>query len=211
MGLKTESFNKRLIVNWASFYTNYTDIQLNFEQGVSPTLKNAGDARIIGTELEAHALLGYGFQVDSSAGFMHAYYTRLALGTGLDSTNTNPTSLPLGTSLPKTPSVKFNISPQYQVMLPHEASLRFLVDWTHTSSVYNDVYNTPELKRPTVNMVGASVQYATRDDKVTLIVGGTNLKDERYITTGQNQQGGGFIYGTYSEPREWYVTGRVKF
>ena len=42
--------------------------------------------------------------------------------------------------------------------------------------------------------------------KMTLTIGGTNLTDKRYITTGQPQIAGGVIFGTYNPPRQWYAT-----
>jgi iron complex outermembrane receptor protein len=211
VGAKSEWLDRHLIVNWANFYTQYSDIQLNFQQGISPTLKNAGDAEILGSEVQADAILGGGLSLNGAAGYMDAYYTRLAPGTGIDSTNVNPTSLPLGTKLPKTPKWKVTLSPEYDYTLPNDATLRFIAEWTHTSSLFNDSYNTPELRRPTVDVVGLSLQYVSPDGQYDVVIGGTNITNERYITTGQNQQGGGIIYGTYNEPAEWYLTARFKF
>ncbi len=45
----------------------------------------------------------------------------------------------------------------------------------------------------------------------TCTLGATNLLDERYLVTGQAQIAGGFIYGTYSRPAEWYVRVGVEF
>jgi outer membrane receptor protein involved in Fe transport len=42
--------------------------------------------------------------------------------------------------------------------------------------------------------------------KTTLTIGGTNLANKRYITTGQPQIAGGVIFGTYNPPRQWYAT-----
>jgi iron complex outermembrane receptor protein len=60
-------------------------------------------------------------------------------------------------------------------------------------------------------MLNASLTYRLPDEKWSLSIGGTNLANDRYIITGQNQVAGGVTYGTYNRPREWYVTARVKF
>ena len=48
VGLKTVMFDDRLLVNTAIFYTDYDDIQLNFQEGASPVLRNAGKAELKG-------------------------------------------------------------------------------------------------------------------------------------------------------------------
>jgi iron complex outermembrane recepter protein len=48
LGLKSEWLNHRLLANAAVYYTDYTGIQLNIQQGISPVYTNAGDAKIKG-------------------------------------------------------------------------------------------------------------------------------------------------------------------
>jgi len=71
--------------------------------------------------------------------------------------------------------------------------------------LYNDAENTEQLKREATDMLNASISYRDPSEKWTVTAGGTNLLDERYITTGQNQHGGGIIYGSYNRPTEWFV------
>jgi iron complex outermembrane receptor protein len=77
--------------------------------------------------------------------------------------------------------------------------------------MYNDVQNTPLLERPKVDFVNASTSIVAPNGKTTFTVGGTNLTDKRFVTTGQPQIAGGVVYGTYNAPREWYATLGVKF
>jgi iron complex outermembrane receptor protein len=206
VGLKSEWFDNRLVANLAAFYTEYDGIQLNVEEGVSPTYKNAGNADILGTELETHALLGDGLSLNGAFGYLDAYYTSTLIGT-----ESPTTALPLGTKLPKTPKFKVSLSPEYDIPIATDSVLRFLGTWTHTTSMFNDSLNTPLLRRPTTDVFDASVQYDAPDDRYEVIVGGTNITNDRYITTGQAQIAGGFIDGTYNAPAEWYLTLRVRF
>ena len=59
----------------AVFTTDYSGIQLNFQQGVSPTIQNAGDARIKGAELEVSLVPNRIFRLDGSIGIIDAEYT----------------------------------------------------------------------------------------------------------------------------------------
>jgi iron complex outermembrane receptor protein len=202
-------------LNLAAFHTDYSGIQLNSQQGISPTLVNAGDARIYGFEAEAEALLGNGFVINSAFGFTDAKYTRL--NNVLD--NGQPLTLnscPLRTSepsdacdLPKTPRYKFYFGPAYTKSLAGGSALTFAADYTYTAKLFNDLGNEELLKRDATNMVNASITYAAPDDKWALSFGGTNISDERYIVSGQNQGGVATVDAVYSRPREWYATFRV--
>jgi iron complex outermembrane receptor protein len=212
-GLKTEWFDRRLQVNLAGFYTQYDGIQLNFQEGISPTIKNAGNADILGTELETRWLIGDGFSLSSTAGYIDAYYTSLENGINFGQSCVQPYQpcITLGSKLPKTPKWKFSLSPEYIAQLPNGASVRFAVDYTHTSSMYNDAINTSLLRRPDTDIVNPSVTYMSPNDRYEIVVGGTNITDDRYLTTGNQDTSGGLIYGTYNAPAEWYITLRGKF
>jgi iron complex outermembrane receptor protein len=201
IGLKSEWLDKQLIVNTAAFVSNYDGIQLTYQESTSPVTENAGNARIEGLEVEAQSLLGSHFALNGSVGYMDAKYTEVnvfARGT-------------TGSELPKTPKFKVSLSPEVHDKLPNGATVRLGADYTHTSQMYNDVQNTPLLARPKVDFVNASTSIVAPNGKVTFTVGGTNLTDKRFITTGQPQIAGGVVYGTYNAPREWYATIGVKY
>src|SRR5450631_1959199 len=52
IGLKSEWFDRNLIVNLATFYSKYDNIQLTYQVSTSPVTANAGNADIKGGELE---------------------------------------------------------------------------------------------------------------------------------------------------------------
>jgi iron complex outermembrane receptor protein len=192
-----------LQLNAAAFSTKYDGIQLNFQEGVSPTVQNAGDARIKGFEIEALAAPSDIFSIVASVGYLDAYYTEVA-----PQAQVAPNPFQLGVfadaALPKAPDWKINISPRVEVPVG-EGSLTFIADWTHTTSMRNDTEGTILLLRPSTDIINASLTYRPPSDQWNLTVGGTNLTDERYLVTGQAQIAGGQIYGTYSRPAEWYA------
>ena len=206
-GMKSQWFDNRLRLNVAAFHTKYSDIQLNSQIGISPTLVNAGDARMFGFEIEGNADFGNGFSAATGIGYIDAKYTRVAPGVG-----DNGVFVTTSFDLPKTPEWKAYIGPQYVMPLPNlGGELQFNLDYTYTSGLSNDLGNTQLLKRPHTDMVNASVTYTFPSEKYQVVAGGTNLTDERYIVTGQNQGGVANIYGTYSDPRMWYVTLRASY
>ncbi|HLY55639.1 MAG TPA: OmpA family protein, partial [Stellaceae bacterium] len=211
IGLKSEWFDHHLLLNWAGYYSQYDNIQLQFQEEASPVTRNAGNADILGTELEGHALLGDGLSLTTAASYIDAYYTYIIPGVTSDPATCGLSCVFIGTKLPKTPKWKINLSPEYDYTLGNDATLRFLLSYTHTSSLFNDVYETPQLRRPTEDIIDASVQYVSPDDQYEVVLGGTNITDQRYITVGSINYGAAFVDGTYNPPAEWYLTLRYKF
>jgi iron complex outermembrane receptor protein len=234
LGLKSEWLNHHLKANAAVFYTDYTGIQLDIQQGISPVYTNAGNAKIKGAELDLQAVVGGGLSLNLSGSYIDAYYTyvnplanipqEIIPPLGLNecpSTGINPaTGGPicnivggnsLDARLPKTPKYKFTFYPEYTMLLANQASIRMLVDFTYTAEMFNDSLNTPELRDSASRMLDASVHYITADEKYDLALGGTNITNDRFITTGSPNIGAGEVGGTYNEPAEWYIQLTAKF
>jgi iron complex outermembrane receptor protein len=223
LGFKSELFDHRLRMNLAAFGTKYQNIQLNSQQGISPTIINAGNASIYGVEAEIQALLGGGFSLTSGLGFTRAYYTFM------NNVGDNGYNLTLGScperdpaagapggpqvqngacELPKTPKFKSSFGPQYVANLPNSAALQFNVDWTYITHEFNDIGNTWQLERPDMNLINAVVTYKEPNRVWEFAFGGTNLTDKRYVVSGQNQGGVAVIDASYNPPRQWYATFR---
>ena len=201
-GIKSQFMDRKVVFNLAGFYTKYDGIQLNFQVGTAPTLQNAGNAEIYGFEAELQARPTRDFTIAANLGYTHARYVQLSPFV---------TGVTLASSLPKTPEWKFTLSPEYTIDLGDHGKLLVSADYTHTTSLYNDTENTPDLRRPATDTVNASVTYKAPGDHWELVGGVTNLTNTRYLTVGQNQVAGGVEYGTYNRPSEWYATARVKF
>jgi iron complex outermembrane receptor protein len=194
VGLKTVLLDDRLLVNTAIFFTDYEDIQLNFQEGASPVLRNAGKAELKGAEIESQAVLGGGFGFTLAAGYIDAEYTEVtAIGITTDS------------EIPKTPEYKINFGPTLDI-----GNVRIAVDYTYTDEMVNDSLNTEDLKRPAVENLNAAIRYMSPSGQFEFVVGGTNLTDERYLVTGSINEAAGEHVGTYSRPREWYATVRYR-
>lgn len=121
--MKSEVFDRRMLVNAAVFYTDYTDIQLQVQQGPSPVTQNAGDAKLKGVEIETQAVLGNGLSLNFSGGYIDAYYTFI-----------NPdTLIPAGSDLPKTPKYKCTLGPTYEFGVRNGARVRLQADYTYSA------------------------------------------------------------------------------
>jgi outer membrane receptor protein involved in Fe transport len=212
IGVKSTLLDRKLQLNAAAFNTEYKGIQLNIQIGTSPTIANAGNARIRGFELEAIAAPVRGLTVNASLGYIDAYYTSVSpAAAAVGGPNQFQAGTVVGASLPKTPNWKTNIAPRYETRIGNGASLIFLADWSHASSVWNDTQRTFILRRGAIDLVNASIAYQEPNDHWTLTVGGTNLTDNRYLTSGGSNIADGTFFGTYSRPREWYARFGFKF
>ena len=142
LGLKSEWFDRRLIVNAATFFSKYDGIQLTYQVVTSPVTENAGDAQIKGLELE---------------GSPSSLTTSRSRAVSATWTLTTPGSSQFGSSpydwaavLPKTPRWKAALSPDVHTKIANGGTLRLGVDYTFTSEMFNDVQNTPLLAGPNV-------------------------------------------------------------
>ena len=212
-GIKSTLLDRRLQLNAAVFTTDYNGIQLNIQIGTSPTIDNAGRARIKGFELEAVAVPFDGLTINGSVGYIDASFTQIAPAALV---NAGPipgiqAGIYVGAPLPKTAKWKVNLSPRYETKLASGASLVFLADWTHTSKLWNDIARTFLTSRPANDLVNASLTYTTADDRWSLTVGGTNLTDKRFLINGGPNLAAGAIFGAYNRPREWYARIGFKF
>jgi iron complex outermembrane recepter protein len=220
VGLKSQWFNHHLQANVALFYSKYQGIQINVQEGPSPVYQNAGDARIKGAELELQSVFDNGFGLAVNAGYMDAYYTYLnpcliyqncVLTQGVQA-NSIIGGFSYASELPKTPKYKVAISPTYDARLPNGSTLRLMADFTTTAHMFNDGPNTPLLMRPATHMLNASIHWLPPgSEKYEVIVGGTNLTNERYLTVGSVNYAAGEVVGSYNQPHAWYATLRAKF
>ena len=227
LGLKSEFFEHHLKANAAVFYTDYTGIQLNIQEGISPVYTNAGDAKIKGAEFELQGAVLPGLTLNLSGSYIDAYYTSIDSGANFpqyalpDGSTVCPAGPPicqfqgngiaLNAKLPKTPKYKATFYPEYTYVLGNQASLRLITAFTYTAEMFNDSLNTPQLRRPASRNLDASLHYISANEKYDVALGGTNITDDRYITVGSPNYGAGEVGGTYNEPAEWYLRLTARF
>lgn len=215
VGVKSTLLDRRLQINVAAFTTNYKDVQLNQQVGTSPTIDNAGTARIKGVELEAIVAPVSGLTVNASVGYLDATFSTLSASVSRpDVAGPIPglrEGAVVGGQLPKTAKWSLNLSPRYEVDLPSGASVVLLADWSHKSAVWNDVARYLPLRRPAIDLINASISYREPQGHWDVTVGATNLTDKRYLVSGGANDAAGVYFGSYNRPREWYARFGFKF
>src|SRR3546814_921577 len=153
-GIKSTLFDRRLRLNVAGFYYDYTDLQVGKVESTSTVLENAATATIYGAEVEIQARPVERVQLDANAAWLHArfdsYESRdLArpFGDGTTLINGNPGFNLAGNTLSQSPNFTFFAGAQYT--LPTTAGdfpLRGEVSYRSRS--YLTAFNVDEVSQP---------------------------------------------------------------
>jgi iron complex outermembrane receptor protein len=230
-GIKSESFNHRLRVNAAGYYTHATGAQRNtiVTSGNTTTTvtSNAGVVDIYGAELQVTALLGLGFTVDTTASYTHPKYVKFIDYNGFDRSHE---------PFPMTPRWTATLSPQWTGEIG-AGPLSLRADFIYQSKQYNypqgfyvgsdganhdavtgdvtsaaDVagYNAANTDKAHV-LINANATLTLLDGMLDLSLWGknlTNMKD--YVNTLPIPQLG-FARSMLREPRTYGATATVKF
>lgn len=199
IGVKGQFFDRMLQANLAGYYTKYKDLQVTVYSGISPVTINAAQSEIKGIEAELVLVPTSALTFAATFSYIDARYTQKDAGTNL------------GNKFVNTPDYAASINADYVVPLPSGASVDAHVDYSYKSSIARDAENTPELISPATNLVGALISYRSAAKNYHVDAGVTNLTDDRFIVSGQNQAGIGYVGGTYNRPREFYVRAGFKF
>jgi iron complex outermembrane receptor protein len=199
VGFKFDSADRRLRLNGAAFYTDYTDLQVQVLVGVQPLTANAGGAEIRGFELELQAVPVENLQLSAGVGYTDAEYTSL-----------DPTVLATGVRLDskfaQVPEWTGNFDVSYAFDLgPGQVTPR--AGLSYRSETYMNAINTPSLRQGDYTLVNASIDYVTENGRWQFTLFGQNLSDEEYINGGfADLQDQGYAEVAVGRPREYGVT-----
>ncbi|WP_454715611.1 TonB-dependent receptor [Caulobacter segnis] len=206
-GAKTAWLDRRLILNVAGYFSDYQDIQVTVNQTPRNFVANAAAGEVKGVEVELQARPTANWSFNFGGGYMDAKYTKV--GAGLPAGQVLP--ITLATHFVKAPKWTLNAGAEYGHDVAGGGRVTARVDWTHYSTVYNDVANDPDLTQPGYDLFGARLAYASPDRIWQAALFGTNLSDERYMVSGNASSGFGLKEASFGRPREWGVSLSRKF
>ncbi|MCV6624091.1 MAG: TonB-dependent receptor, partial [Cellvibrionaceae bacterium] len=204
VGIKWQGWDDRLRVNAAAYWSDYEDVQVTFFDSLGgPVTANAGVVDIKGLEFEVTAILYENLQMDMAYGYTDASYDQINPIEGLSLT------IDENAKLVNTPEHSFNLGFEY--LIPLESNeLAFRIDYRYTDEIHNDSQNSRFLFEQAYELWNASVRYSLGDE-VDMVLFAKNLKDERYIESGDSNFGLGFHEGNFNRPREYGLTLRYRF
>jgi len=206
-GLKSEWMDRRIRLNGAIFFNDYTDMQFTLSSSDSSGAQiiivgNAGAAEVKGFELETVMLPSANFKLTASVGYLDAKYTEIDPGTGLN----------LDLKLIGSPEWSAAVGAEYTVPLQNSSSLAFRADYNYRTKVYFDTVNTESGAQDSYGLLNLRATYITSNRNWGLIGGITNATDEAYKIMGIGVVDSlGFSSSIYGRPREWFLQASYYF
>jgi iron complex outermembrane receptor protein len=190
----------RVRINAAVFTTDYTNLQIINQEGITPITVNAGESTIEGLEVEIMAAPTANLQFMFGYSYLSAEYTEI--------TDPNAT-IDESFQFANTPEHSFNASVDYQFS-NSIGDWMLRADYSWKDDLFNDAENTPLLRQDAVGILNISAA-VDPSDEWRLRMGIKNITDELFLFSGFSQPGVGFIEGSFNRGREWYVTAEYRF
>lgn len=199
LGIKWEGLDQTLRLTGAVFLNDYTDLQITIERGIAPVTENAGDAEIKGFELEFMWLPQAvpSLTLSGGVGYLDAKYTKLDPGA----------TVPKDNLLPSAPDWQYNLTGSYT--LPADVfsgSLNFRLDYAWTDNYFMEATNDPFLEVDSYGLLNGAITWTSNSENWEVAIRGTNLSDELYYTSPQNNVGiAGWVTPTVGPPDQYSV------
>lgn len=203
IGFKSVLWDRRLRLNGAYFFNDYTDIQLVQNQCEvpfppffgAPCLKpsNAGDAEVQGFELEAELALD-NWLIDASLSTLDFEYTRVAdsVGTTIDMIT------------PFTPELNWSLGLQYTFEMGGNGSLAARLDATYQDDIYTNPVNAETNLIEAYTLMNGRLTWRSQSEDWEAHFEVNNLTDEEYLLTIFDQFfSSGTVTGTIAKPRTY--------
>ena len=203
IGVKSELFDRRLRLNAAGFVTNYDDLQLLALTGINglvPVIFNAGDARLLGLEIETELIATAWLRLNGSMGWLDHKYL---------SVDPNTDGVTLDSDLANAPKWTAHLGATIDVMRNTKGYVFLRADWSYKSQQFKEPTNASVLLQEAYDIVNASLSWESVDQQWLVTLGVTNLTDEIYIVSGADNPGIGYSGANPSRPREWFA--RLKY
>ena len=219
-GVKTDLLERRLRLNLAAFYYDYTDLQVQDVEGNNTVVRNAATAVIRGLELETTALLGSAVQLDLAATYLDSEFRDSCLADPKhplpqpDPGCTGPSQRDLeGLQLPRAPELKLSVGAQYTLDLPNTGQLILRGDYSHQSRIYFSAFEVTELSQEGYGWAKARLAYVAPGGGWQLAAFIDNLTDEEVISNATYIADivDSTITGNMAPPRTYGVQFKVQF
>ena len=179
LGIKTELFDRKVILNIAGFVNELEGLQVNrtiFDPvaGFLTVYENATRTKAKGVELDFSWRVADGFRLDFSGAWLDSKFDDFSANDPLDARNVagSPVFAPVNVDLTGnftrySPKWSFNIHPQYDATLSNGGTLTMSTDISYKSRQFHTEFNRPEMSTPAYTLVNASIRYTTPDGRVS--------------------------------------------
>jgi iron complex outermembrane receptor protein len=209
-GVKSEWLDRRLRLNLAGFFYDYSNIQTTSYPNGSLIVTNGGSAHIYGADLDAEYVVTPEFHLSGGLEALDAKFQQFNQAPISSVKAGGGTSFVVGSAagkyLPKAPKLTFNVSGDYSKTVSFG---KLIADITYS---YNDgFFGDPDnrLSQPAYSLVNGTIGVEALPNGWSVKLWGKNLLDSRYAVTLAAQSQGDYIQ--YADPRTYGVTVAKKF
>lgn len=210
IGIKSDFLDRRVRVNGAVFYQDYTNIQQqlrDFVDGASVTLiRNAAEATLWGGELEVIVAPTVNTTINVGAAYLNAGYDEYVVPDS-DGNLVDLTDTPF-----PTPRWTFNVGATQDVPLD-DGELRFSVNYNWIDDVIyrNGADDVPSVTQSAFGLLDARITWHIDSQDLDIAVFGKNLTDKHYIQAATNVEGLGYNFAFPGDPRTFGIQVRKNF
>jgi len=197
-GIKSEFFDRKLMLNISAFYVKFTDLQVRQLVGTTNVITNAGKASNRGVEVETRLRVTPDFTLMANGTWMDAKYDRYFQG----ATNLS------GTPLLFSPKLAGSIGADYRLDAGSIGEFDFYANYSFKGKhLYQEGF-----KQKGYGSLDARLTYRLPSSKVDLSVFGANLTNEKHIVAySGNTSPFGVIGVLRNEPTTYGVSVKVEF
>ncbi len=203
-GFKYVNEDNSLRVNGAFFMNDYEDIQVStnpdFTGGATIT-QNAAEAEISGLELEFTWIPTSAFMLEGGVGYLNARYDELSDDVQFSASN----------EFARIPEWSGNLAASYIFDLDSGATVTPRIDWSYKSEMQGTAENDIDVAQDSYDVVNVNIAYVSPSENWSASLGATNLTDEEYLVSANQNGRIGYAEGVFARERQWYLKLRRDF
>jgi iron complex outermembrane receptor protein len=206
-GFKYTSDDGSFVLNGAAFFADYTDIQLETlaPDGVAPQLDNAGEAEIMGIELEARWSPAASWFLEGAFGWVDAEIVEA------DPDSTNSGGPAKGDTVPFVPEYNAAVSIIKEFDLGDAGRLTPRLDVSYRDDVVFSADNDPDHVQDSYTIVNVNATWNSPSDKYMVTLWLDNITDEDVVSFSEVAGSSGAGFELIQRGFQWYVGAEMKF
>jgi iron complex outermembrane recepter protein len=197
LGLKSQWFDRRLKLNLAAFYADYTKLQVRVTDPATTLLNttNAANARIYGIEAEANVSLSDAMDVGFTGSWIDAKYKTFAFiqsdGSAVDYS---------GNRLNRAPEWNLTVSAQYAFAIPGVGSLTPRAEFHYVSELFYSEVNQQPVGASPLKQVNLRMNFKSEDGRWGMGIFGDNITGSQFRTNAYPGTIPGTFPAVYRDP-----------
>lgn len=210
-GLKSQWWNRRLQLNLAAFYMDFSGLQYRQrilavpgdESSAVVVILNASDAEIKGVEVSATVMPLPGLTVSGSYSYLDTEVTNF-----LSNVAGVPANAPnlSGNRLAHAPKNAYTFFAEYVAPLQDLGDLSFRAEYSRRGDMFFEVENPASGLEPGYGTLDARIAFLSASGAWEFALWGKNLSDTLYRTTSASAAGGTVGTSRFGDPRTYGVT-----